>query len=156
MIEKPIGMEDLPAILESLSPSDYVSTMMPERPYEGQPHTDTGERGRQEVKELTLRDLRDCYVRACFRASGLTPKEWPNSLYDLPWADMDPLAVFGNMSCEIEQRMGIFPNVPVMGHSCGYCEAVFICDAGKQYQCPHDHWQEWCDHMRQEHPEHSD
>ncbi|MFW6272882.1 MAG: hypothetical protein ACOC2U_03785, partial [bacterium] len=35
-----------------------------ERPYNGQPHTDQGERGRTEVKGLTMRDIQDCFVKA--------------------------------------------------------------------------------------------
>lgn len=145
--EAAIDMAELGVLLEAMNPSDYATTMFPDRPYDGQPHTDTGERGRTEVKGLTFRDLRDCYVRACFLSSGVGPEEWPGSLYDLPWQEMDPIAVFQNMSCEIERAMGIYPNVPVLGHECSFCDAVFVCDCAAKYQCSHDHWQAWVDHL---------
>lgn len=154
MSEQPLDMAELGVLLEQLNPSDYATTMFPDRPYDGQPHTDTGERGAVEVKGLTFRDLRDCYVRACFRSSGLGPEQWPGTLYDLPWSDIDPLAVFQNLSCEIEKVMGIYPNVANSGFNCGYCDALFICDAERRYECPHDHWQEWVDHLWAEHPDH--
>ena len=99
--------------MEELSPSDYESAKLdPDRPFDGQPQTDTGERGKTMVEGMRFRDLRDCFVVGCFEASGLPPSEYPASLYKLPWNEMDPLAIFQNMSCEIERRMGIFPNVP--------------------------------------------
>lgn len=143
----PLDLADLGILIESMSPSDYPTTMFPDRPYDGQPHTDTGKRGAVEVKGLTLRDLRDCYVRACFLSSGLRPSEWPGSLYDLPWQEMDPLALFQNMSCEIEKAMGVYPNVAVHSHECSYCDERFGCDCGAVYLCPHDHWQAWVDHL---------
>ena len=106
------SMEELAKLFEQASPSDLLTTMYADRPYDGQSHTDTGWRGRFEVKGLTFRDLRDCYVRACFLSSGLPAEQYPRSLYDLPWDKMDPLAVWLNMACEIERRMGIFPNLP--------------------------------------------
>ena len=83
-----------------------------DRPYDGQIHTYEGERGRQEVSGVTMRDLVDCYVRACFDASGLPSSGWPGSIYGLPWDDMDPLAIVQNLTCWVERYMGIFPNVP--------------------------------------------
>lgn len=105
-------MSDLERIIEEIDPSDLLQTLDPSRPYSGQPHTDLGTRGRTVVEGLTFRDLRDCFVMACFHASGLPAEEYPRSLYNLPWDHMDPLAVFQNMACEIERRMGIYPNVP--------------------------------------------
>ena len=107
-----IDPNELDDALERLSPSDYLTALLDhDRPYDGQPHTDTGERGRKVVSGLTMRDLRDCYIVGCFQASGLMPSEYPKSLFELPWDEMDPIAVFQNMSCEIERRMGIFPNI---------------------------------------------
>lgn len=110
--EKSIGPEDLKGIFEAISPSDYATTMDRDRPYSGQPHTDHGERGRTFVEGLTFRDIRDCFIRGCFLSSGLEPKDWPISVYDLPWSRMDIIAVAQNMACEMERYMGIFPNVP--------------------------------------------
>lgn len=104
--------EDFQILLEQLNPSESAHTLLRDRPYNGQPHTDTGERGRQEVHGVTMRDLRDCYIRACYHASGLSPSQYPKSPYDLPWNEMDQLAVFQNMMCEVEKLMGIYPNVP--------------------------------------------
>lgn len=99
--------DDMEQIFERLLPRD--------RPYDGQPHTCTGERGRQEVYGVTFRDIRDAFVIGCFWASGLLPEEWPRSLYDLPWDEMDPMAVCQSMLVALEQRMGIFPNLPRRG-----------------------------------------
>ena len=99
--------------------------MRRDRPYNGQPHTDTGERGRTELKGITFRDLRDCYIRAWFLASHpLHPHMYEeatkgeaavlceNDLYGLDLNKCDPLAVFQNFSCEVEKLMGIYPNLP--------------------------------------------
>lgn len=106
--------EDLGEVIENLAPSNYVQTLVRDRPYNGQPWTTNGERGKTLVEGLTVRDIRDCYIKACFEASGLARDEWPDSLYKLPWDDMDPMAVAQNLTCEIERMMGIFPNVPKM------------------------------------------
>lgn len=50
------------ALWSTHSSSDYRNDR--ERPYNGQPHTDHGERGKAEVKGLTMRDIRDCLIRA--------------------------------------------------------------------------------------------
>jgi hypothetical protein len=99
--------------------------MRRDRPYNGQPHTDEGERGRTEVRGITFRDLRDCYIRAWFLASGhvnLAAYNEANKgenavlceqdLYGWDTNQVDPMAVFQNFSCEVEKLMGIFPNVP--------------------------------------------
>jgi hypothetical protein len=98
--------------LESLNPSSLAACLDPTRPYDGQPHTDTGERGRTEVKGITFRDLRDAFIRACFESSGLSIKEWPGDVYQLPWHEMDILAVAQNLSLNVEKAMGIYPNAP--------------------------------------------
>ena len=82
------------------------------RPYNGQPHTDQGERGKTELQGLTYRDVHDCVLLGMFLASGLTMSEWPNSVYDLSLGEMDPVAIAQNVSCELERRQGIYPNVP--------------------------------------------
>lgn len=110
--EEPIDMEGLAREIERLEPSSLAAVLDRDRPYNGQPHTDHGERGRTLVEGLTMRDIVDCFTRACFDSSGLSPKDWPGSIYDLPWDDMDILAVRQNLGCWIEKYMGIFPNVP--------------------------------------------
>lgn len=97
--------------MERIGPSSLAAHLDRDRPYDGQPHTDYGERGRHEIAGITMRDLRDCFIRACYDASGLPPSQWPGSVYDLPWDDMDIIAVSQNLTCWVERYMGIFPNV---------------------------------------------
>ena len=108
-----MNKDDLGREVERIAPSDIVSAMMYDRPYDGQPHTDTGERGKQQIEGLTMRDIRDCFVLACFESSGLTPEQWPGTVYGLPWNNMDPIAISQNLTCNIEKRMGIYPNIPL-------------------------------------------
>jgi len=42
--------------------SDYRNDR--DRPYNGQSHTDEGERGKQKVEGLTMRDIKDCLIKA--------------------------------------------------------------------------------------------
>ena len=101
--------------------------MRRDRPYNGQPHTDTGQRGATEVRGVTFRDLRDCFIRAIFlSAHHIKPAQYEeackgenavlceNDLYGWDWNQLDPMAVFQNFSCEVERIMGIFPNVPAL------------------------------------------
>lgn len=105
-------IEDLSTIIEGLSPSSLAAHLDRDRPYDGQPHTDTGERGRTLVEGLTYRDVRDCFIRACYESSGLPVGQWPGSVYDLPWHEMDIIAVAQNLSVQMEKYQGIYPNVP--------------------------------------------
>ncbi len=98
--------------IEQISDPTYLSTLDRGRPYNGQPHTDAGERGKQEISGITMRDLQDCFIRACFHGSGLRSDEYPRTIYELPWDDIDPMAIAQNLGCEVERYMGIFPNVP--------------------------------------------
>lgn len=104
--------DDLARIIEAGCPSSLAAHIDPSRPYDGQPHTDHGERGKTEVNGITFRDLRDAFIRACFESSGLAIEQWPGSVYDLPWGEMDILAVAQNLACNVEKAMGIYPNVP--------------------------------------------
>lgn len=81
------------------------------RPYDGQPHTDNGERGKTIVEGLTMRDIADCIVRG-FLAAGGIQKENPihDDLYLLD-CQFSPGAVIRNAMCEVEKMMGIYPNV---------------------------------------------
>jgi hypothetical protein len=103
------------------------TNMLRSRPFNGQPHTDTGQRGATEICGITFRDLRDCFIRAyCLSLGGTTVKNQAhyeealkgeraalceNDLFQLD-GQPDPIAVCQNLSCEIERLMGIFPNVP--------------------------------------------
>lgn len=105
--------------------------MKRDRPYNGQPHTYTGERGKTEIKGITFRDLRDCFIRAVLLSTGaetISGKDMrplykeackgedavlcENDLYGWDLNQLDPIAVAQNLSCEVERVMGIFPNVP--------------------------------------------
>lgn len=94
-----------------------------DRPYNGQAHTDQGERGKAFVEGLTMRDVNDCFRRAILQSTGSVElnaiaddgdqKAITNAIYDLvDWNDIDPIAIGQNLSCEIERMMGIFPNLP--------------------------------------------
>lgn len=102
-----------------------------DRPYNGQPHTDTGRRGATEIKGITFRDLRDCFIRAVLLSTGAETIDGKNmrplyeeackgdaaalcenDLYGFNLDKLDPMAICQNLSCEIERAMGIFPNVP--------------------------------------------
>lgn len=100
--------------------------MRRDRPYNGQPHTQTGERGATEIKGITFRDLRDCFIRAVLLSSfGVSPPGLyeeankgegatlcENDLYGWDLNKLDPMAISQNLACEVERLMGIFPNVP--------------------------------------------
>ncbi len=83
-----------------------------DRPYDGQPHTDQGERGKQLVEGLTMRDVADCMVLGFLDAAGMQ-REWPirDDLYTIDLLNIDPGAVIQNATCHIEKMMGIYPNV---------------------------------------------
>lgn len=108
--------------------------MRRDRPYKGQPQTMTGERGATEIRGVTFRDLRDCFIRAFILShehykSGTIEEIHPNAalrdeagkgeqavlcendVYGLV-GEIDPMAVAQNMAVEIEKLMGIYPNVP--------------------------------------------
>ena len=104
------------------------------RPYNGQPHTDFGERGKTLVKGLTMRDISDCIAQGFLAASGnnelyektssRSPDEasyhknnWEyNDLYKIEVDGLDPMAVIQSAMCFIEAYMGIFPNVGNLKH----------------------------------------
>ncbi len=94
--------------LDEMFPTDILDTLDRQRPYNGQAWTSEGTRGKQEVSGITMRDIRDCFIRACYDSAPI--KEYPKSVYDLPWEKIDIIAVCQNMVCWIERYMGIFPN----------------------------------------------
>ena len=108
-------------------------SMRRDRPYSGQAHTCTGTRGSTEIKGITFRDLRDCFIRAYAMShstyvNGSLERVQPNAaladeaskgedaamcesdIYTLK-GDVDPMAFCQNLVCEVERVMGIFPNV---------------------------------------------
>lgn len=99
--------------------------MRRDRPYGGQPHTCTGDRGQTEIKGVTFRDLRDAFIRAAFLSAfdqrpahyeqaqrGEDAALCENDLYALDWNKLDPMAICQNLGLELERLMGIYPNVP--------------------------------------------
>ena len=93
------------------------------RPYNGQPQTDQGERGKTEVRGLTMRDVFDCfvmgYLEATKRSEVVESGKWRYQMvFDPVYEDdgrpfdPDPIAIGQNMCCNIEKMMGIYPNVP--------------------------------------------
>lgn len=104
--------------------------MRRDRPYTGQPHTNTGARGATEIKGITFRDLRDCFIRAVLLSTGAEIIDGKNmrplyeeackgeaatlcenDLYGFNLDRLDPIAICQNLSCEVERMMGIYPNV---------------------------------------------
>jgi len=89
------------------------------RPYDGQPHTCNGIRGKTLVTGLTMRDISDCMVRGFLAASAWQREGQPertnpiyDDIYDIDLEKIDPGAVIQNSLCEIEKMMGIYPNIP--------------------------------------------
>jgi len=83
------------------------------RPYDGQPHTDQGERGKQIVSGLTMRDISDCIVMGFLDCAGIHRKcPIHDDIYNINLDEIDPGAVIQSTLCWIEKKMGIFPNVP--------------------------------------------
>ena len=110
------------ALSQALSDAEGASAYRSDRgrPYNGQPQTDFGERGRTLVSGLTMRDVMDCFVAGLLDCCGvnqpdlykLADRALHENLYDVDLTHIDPGAWWQNMSCRIEMMMGIFPNVP--------------------------------------------
>ncbi len=100
-------VHELPKVLEALSPS--LIFMDRNRPYNGQPWTDTGVRGSTEIKNVTMRDVTDCLRIALYESCG--SPENVKSVYDLDISNCDPIAIEQNLTCNIEKIMGIYPNL---------------------------------------------
>lgn len=124
------------------SSSDYKNDR--NRPYNGQPWTNNGIRGKQKVKGLTMRDIKDCLVQAFLVcAEPDDPEQYKLSqkvfeisndpdigkgtkyaakgtwrtqdVYKMDLSKIDPLAVAQNLTCFIEHYMGIYPNTNLEG-----------------------------------------
>ena len=92
---------------------DSAFRMDRERPYNGQMHTDQGERGKTLVEGLTMRDIADCMVRGFLDAGGIdTENPIRDDIYKIDETKLDPGAVIQCSMCWIEKYMGIYPNVP--------------------------------------------
>ena len=97
---------------------DSAFSLHRNRDYNGQPHTDNGTRGKQLVEGLTMRDIKDCMVRAFIDCAShqdqIKDIKEPitDDLYKIDGNDIDPVAILQTTCCWIEKYMGIFPNVP--------------------------------------------
>lgn len=108
----------------------HEHSMRRDRPYNGQAWTATGMRGGTEIRGITFRDLRDCFIRAVLLSTGaelIDGKDMrplyeeackgeaavlcENDLYGFNLDKLDPIAICQNLSCEVEKLMGIYPNV---------------------------------------------
>ena len=94
--------------LEAIALKDIVDR---NRPYDGQPWTSNGDRGRTLVEGVTVRDVRDCFILALFDSNPYSEQP-AQTLDDLDLENMDLEAISQNLSCWIERYMGIFPNLP--------------------------------------------
>ena len=94
--------------LKSISLADVTDR---NRPYNGQPWTDTGERGQALVEGVTMRDVRDCFILALFSSQPYW-KPRPETVDDLDLQELSLEAVSQNLVCWLERYMGIFPNLP--------------------------------------------
>src|SRR5215469_12505889 len=61
--------DSLPEVISEVA-GDYEHNMRRDRPYNGQPWTTAGARGRLQVQGITTRDLKDCFIRAILSATG--------------------------------------------------------------------------------------
>ena len=109
---------EMMAKVEEIIIKDLSKETNRDRPYDGQPHTDEGIRGKTLVEGLTMRDVGDCMAMGLLDASGIEPLQetvdkgtWTyNDLYQLE--DFDPIAAIQCMACRMEKMMGIYPNIP--------------------------------------------
>lgn len=108
------------------------------RPFEGQSHTFTGERGKLPLyldladpgthlvprpdrplnpQALRLRDIYDAMLVGMLHAYGPRPEDIRDSSHlfrvlDFNGSSFDPVAAAQNATVEVEKRLGIYPNVP--------------------------------------------
>jgi len=95
----------------------YTLYMNPTRPYSGRIFSFSSNRGKASLEGITIRDVRDCFIRGLLQASGNNglhklADHGKNSIlntgdiYAVPLDEVDPMAVFQNMACEIEKLIG--------------------------------------------------
>jgi hypothetical protein len=115
-------MTDIKDIIDEVTGANF-GDMFRARPYDGQPHTDLGKRGKTEIEGITFRDLRDCFIRAIALSAGPGPLYQEgckgeraniseNDIYKINLNELDPIAIQQNLTCEVEKLMGIYPNMP--------------------------------------------
>lgn len=115
--------EDLSRILSDIGQSSDSYRNDRDRPYNGQPHTDQGIRGKTLVEGLTMRDVYDCMVMGFLQAGAREEDDFAlaQKVEDGTWCaddvykidpDFDPIAVIQCALCNVEKFMGIYPNVP--------------------------------------------
>ncbi len=87
-----------------------------DRAYDGQPTTHNGERGKEPIKGLTVRDIADCIVRGFLESAGIYDKHpLHDDIFKINMTELSPGAVIQSTVCNIEKMMGIFPNIPKRG-----------------------------------------
>ena len=107
----PYAKQILEAI-ERYKPIGLDQVLNPHRPYRGQRHTADGERGKQQIVGLTVRDIRDCLILSFYDASPPeNKKNPPKSVEDLPLHEMSLESISQHLMCWIERYMGIYPNI---------------------------------------------
>ena len=116
MSEKPNHIDEVVATIADAIYRMGDNGFDPNRPFDSQPQTNQGERGKTLVVGLRFRDVCDCFVIGWLRSagrSGLAESGTAtyNDIYECE-DDVDPIAIMQSMCCEMERRMGIFPNVP--------------------------------------------
>lgn len=94
----------------------YTLYMDPNRPYDGYGYTFGSSRGKTTLEKLTIRDIRDCFIRGVLLAAGdnnlyklASYGKYSilnsNDIYEIPIGELDPMAIFQNMACEIEKLL---------------------------------------------------
>lgn len=131
-----VDMEDLPAALKAMPGSGLLAVLDRHRPHDGQAHTDQGARGARPLTGITSRDVHDAFVIGAFLASGLPSGEYPASVYDLPWDQMDPIAVVQNANRLLERRAGLTPPVLTPTGRATPPTACVFCDDEWPDHCP--------------------
>jgi hypothetical protein len=97
--------------IEDLKSIGLADILDRNRPYNGQRWTDDGARGKQEVKGITMRDIRDCLILAFYDARPPECNPPPKEVEDLPLNEMSLESISQHLTCWIERYMGIYPNI---------------------------------------------
>lgn len=93
----------------------FGENLDPNRPFLGQQHTYTGERGKQVLHTVRMRDVHDLVLKHIAHACGddRDPDEIIlDDLYKYDLNQIDPLGLVIELCSDIERMMGIYPNVP--------------------------------------------
>ena len=132
MSDTPIGTMDEDESVDGQPFADWLGGAMDEdegssayrwdreRPYNGQPHTNSGERGETLVTDLTMRDIGDCFAQGLLDCCGVdqpdlyerADRALNHDMYEVDLSQIDPGAWLQNTLCRVEKMMGIYPNVP--------------------------------------------